>query len=114
MLGKLWTKIKTGLAKTRGLFSGVAELFRLKGRVDQKFLQELEKRLYLADVGTVATTEIVSEVRQAFQDKDITGAVKTLVINNIKPPLSGPSDGIRFVSGPTVVMVAGVNGSGKT
>src|ERR1700730_14662656 len=114
MLGKLWTKIKTGLAKTRGLFSGVAELFRFKGRVDQKFLQELEKRLYLADVGTVATTEIVAEVRQAFQDKEITGDVKTFVMNKLKALLSAPSEGIRFVSGPTVVMVAGVNGSGKT
>jgi fused signal recognition particle receptor len=110
MLGKLWTKIKAGLAKTRSLFSGVAELFHLKGRVDQKFLQELEKRLYLADVGTVATTEIVSEVRQAFQDKEITGDVKTFVMNKLKALLSGPSEGIRFVSGPTVVMVAGVNG----
>ena len=114
MLGKLWTKIKTGLAKTRGLFSGVAELFRLKGRVDQKFLAELEKRLYLADVGTVATSEIVSDVRQAFQDKEITGDVKTFVMTKLKALLSGPSDGIRFVNGPTVVMVAGVNGSGKT
>src|SRR5438105_4821094 len=114
MLGKVWTKIKAGLAKTRSLFSGVAELFRLKGRVDQKFLGELEKRLYLADVGTVATTEIVSDVRQAFQDKDITGDVKTFVMDKLKALLSGPSEGIRFVSGPTVVMIAGVNGSGKT
>src|SRR5438132_1085287 len=114
MLGKLWTKIKAGLAKTRSLFSGVAELFRLKGRVDQKFLGELEKRLYLADVGTVATTEIVSDVRQAFQDKDITGDVKTFVMNKLKALLSGPSEGIKFVARPTVVMVAGVNGSGKT
>ena len=35
MLGKLWTKIKAGLSKTRALFSGVADLFRLKGRVDR-------------------------------------------------------------------------------
>src|ERR1700682_1133442 len=114
MLGKLWTKIKSGLAKTRSLFSGVGELFRLKGRVDQKFLAELEKRLYLADVGTVATTEIVAEVRQAFQDKEISGDVKTFAMNKLKALLSGPSEGIHFVQGPTVVMVAGVNGSGKT
>jgi fused signal recognition particle receptor len=114
MLGKLWTKIKSGLAKTRSLFSGVAELFRLKGRVDQKFLQELEKRLYLADVGTVATTEIVSGVRQAFQDKEITGDVQTFVEGKLKALLTGPSDGIRFTNAPTVVMVVGVNGTGKT
>lgn len=114
MLGKLWTKIKAGLAKTRSVFSGVAELFRLRGRVDQKFLQELEKTLYLADVGTVATTEIVAEVRKSFQDKEITGDVKTFVMNKLQALLTAPSEGIAFVPGTTVVMVAGVNGSGKT
>ena len=108
MLGKIWTKIKTGLAKTRGLFIGMADLFRWKGRVDQKFLQELEQRLYLADVGTVATTEIVAEVRQSFQDKEISGDVKTFVMDKLKALLTAPSEGIAFVSGPTVVMVAGM------
>ena len=40
----LFSKIKQGLAKTRGVFSGVASLFRLKGRVDEDFLKELEKQ----------------------------------------------------------------------
>src|ERR1700682_3067468 len=95
MLGKLWTKIKSGLAKTRSLFSGVAELFRLKGRVDQQFLRELEKRLYLADVGTVATTEIVADVRQAFQDKEITGDVESFVMNKVTALVSVAAEGSR-------------------
>ena len=44
-------KIKQGLARTRRVFGDVAALFRLRGRVDQAFLDELERRLYLADVG---------------------------------------------------------------
>src|SRR5262249_49783010 len=108
-------KIKEGLAKTRTLFSGVASLFRLKGRVDRDFLAELEKRLYLADVGTAATAEIVDRVRQAFLDKEITGDVEAFVKNHLKGMLSAGSDGLRYaLPGPTVVMVAGVNGSGKT
>ena len=59
MFGGLFKKIKQVLSKT---FSGVAELFRFKGRVDKEFLLELEKRLYLADVGTFATQEIVNRV----------------------------------------------------
>lgn len=115
MFGKIFSKIKAGLAKTRSLFSGVAELFRFKGRVDNKFLEELEKRLYLADVGTQATSEIVAEVRQAFQDKEITGDVEVFVKNKLKALLTAPQDGIQYVQGgPTVVMIAGVNGSGKT
>jgi fused signal recognition particle receptor len=111
----LFEKIKQGLAKTRSVFSGVASLFRLKGRVDRDFLKELEKRLYLADVGTVATTEIVERVRQAFLDKEITGDVEAFVKQQLKEMIASPDDGLRFSSaGPTVIMIAGVNGSGKT
>jgi fused signal recognition particle receptor len=111
----LFGKIKQGLAKTRGVFTGVAALFRLKGRVDRSFLGELEKRLYLADVGTGATAEIVERVRQAFLDKEITGDVEVFVKEQLKGLLKGDETGVRFnPAGPTVIMVAGVNGSGKT
>ena len=111
----LFSKIKKGLSKTRGVFTGVAQLFRLKGRVDRDFLSELEKRLYLADVGTAATSEIVSQLRQAFLDKDITGDVEVFVKEKLKGLLSGGETSLRLnPAGPTVIMVAGVNGSGKT
>jgi fused signal recognition particle receptor len=108
-------KIKQGLAKTRSVFSGVATLFRLKGRVDQDFLKELEKNLYLADVGSAATTEIVERVRQAFKDKEITGDVETFVKQQLKGMLASTEPGLHYSPhGPTVVIIAGVNGSGKT
>jgi fused signal recognition particle receptor len=111
----IFNKIKQGLAKTRSLFSGIASLFRLRGRVDRAFLDELEKKLYLADVGTVATTEIVEQVRQAFLDKEITGDVETFVKQKLKDLLSEAQTGLRYSSsGPTIVLVAGINGSGKT
>jgi fused signal recognition particle receptor len=110
----LLSKIKQGLAKTRGVFTGVAQLFRLKGRVDKEFLTELEKRLYLADVGTTATVEIVDKVRQAFLDKEITGDVETFVKQQLRDMLSAEAALRINLSGPTVIMVSGVNGSGKT
>src|SRR5579872_3179000 len=111
----IFDKIKKGLAKTRGVFSGIATLFRLRGRVDRDFLTELEKRLYLADVGTAATTEIVERVRQAFLDKEITGEVETFVKQQLKELVTSGEPGLRYAaSGPTVILVAGVNGSGKT
>jgi fused signal recognition particle receptor len=115
VLGRLVSRIKQGLTKTRGVFAGVAQLFRLKGRVDRDFLAELEKRLYLADVGTAATSEIVGQVRQAFLDKEITGDVEIFVKEKLKGLLNGEQLGLRLnPAGPTVIMVAGVNGSGKT
>ncbi len=111
----IFSKIKQGLAKTRTLFSGVASLFRLRGRVDQAFLDELEKKLYLADVGTVATTEIVDQVRQSFLDKEISGDVEVFVKQKLKDLLSEADRGLHYSpAGPTVVLVAGINGSGKT
>jgi fused signal recognition particle receptor len=115
MFRGLIEKLKRGLAKTRSVFAGVADLFRLRGRVDKNFLDELEKRLYLADVGTGATADIVERVRQAFLDQEITGDVEAFVKQQLRDLLAGPSPGIGFApAGPTVVLVAGVNGSGKT
>jgi fused signal recognition particle receptor len=111
----LFEKIKQGLAKTRGVFIGIAQLFHLKGRVDRNFLTELEKRLYLADVGTGATTIIIERVRQAFLDKEITGEVEVFVKQQLKELLQSEQVSLQLnSSGPTVILVSGVNGSGKT
>jgi fused signal recognition particle receptor len=112
---EFFDKIKQGLAKTRSIFSGVASLFRRRGRVDRDFLQELEKRLYLADVGTAATTEIVDHVRQAFLDKEIGDDVEQFVKGQLKELVTAEGSHVHYApAGPTVIMVAGVNGSGKT
>src|SRR5438270_12136836 len=110
-----FSKIKQGLAKTRGVFTGVATLFRLKGRVDRDFLTELEKRLYLADVGSAATSEIVGQVRQAFLDKEITGDGEVFVKHRLKEMLTQGGEGLRSnANGLTDVVIAGVKGAGKT
>jgi fused signal recognition particle receptor len=111
----LYEKFKKGLTRTRSVFAGIASLFRLRGKVDKDFLTELEKRLYLADVGTAATAEIVDRVRQSFLDKEITGDVEEFVKQQLKSLVSATDVAVRYNSaGPTVIMVAGVNGSGKT
>lgn len=114
MFKALFQKLKSGLAKTRAVFGGMASLFTGRGKVDQAFLDELEKRLYLADVGTTATQEIVARVRQAFLDKEITGDVQTFVKHQLRELLSGAEPIKKAPAGPTVILIAGVNGSGKT
>src|SRR5437867_12174425 len=107
-------KIKQGLAKTRNVFGGVVELLRFKGRVDKQYLAELEKSLYLADVGSFATQQIVERVRLALQDKEITGDVQAFVKDQLKQLLAAPESGVHHApAGPTVIMIAGVNRSGK-
>src|SRR5947207_14137415 len=115
VFGALFDKIKKGLSRTRDLFSGITSLFRLRGRVDKEFLQKLEERLYLADVGSTATSEIVERVRQAFLDKEITGDVELFVKNQLKELVAEGNIAVNYnLNGPTIIMVAGVNGSGKT
>lgn len=115
MFGRIFTKIKAGLAKTRGVFTGVVDLFTGNRRVDKAFLTQLEEQLLLADVGFAATNQIVERVRQAFLDQEVGENVKLFVQEQLRAMLSDPSAGIHYVSeGPTVVMIAGVNGSGKT
>jgi fused signal recognition particle receptor len=114
MFRALYDKIKQGLGRTRDLFSGVATLLRLRGKVDKDFLAELEKSLYLADVGTATTSQIVERVRKAFLDKEVDGDVEVFVKQMLSEQLNTGA-GIDFRPvGPTVILVAGVNGAGKT
>src|SRR5262249_15218111 len=110
----IFEKIKAGLSKTRSVFSGIASLLRLRGRGDKDFLSAPEERLYPADVGPVATPQIVERVRQAFLDKEITEDVTIFVKNELKGMLSEGGTINYATSGPTIILVAGVNGSGKT
>lgn len=115
MFRAIYERLKTGLARTRDLFSGIAGLFTGKGRVDRNFLAEMEKRLLLADVGATATREIVKQVETAFLDKEIGDDLSGFVRGLLLEMLTG--EGLELgkaTSGPTVILVAGVNGSGKT
>jgi fused signal recognition particle receptor len=115
MIGWIVKKLKAGLAKTRSAFGGVIGLFTGAHRVDKAFLTKLEEQLLLADVGVTATTQIVERVRQGYMDKEVGDDVKEFVKAQLREQLADPDGGLKFqATGPTVVMIAGVNGSGKT
>jgi fused signal recognition particle receptor len=115
MLGRLFTKIKKGLAKTRNAFTGITSLFTGEHRVDKDFLHKLEEQLLLADVGTAAATDIVEGLRKDYKDRVVGDDVWQFVKKKLRDLLADPSEGVRYAaSGPTVIMIAGVNGSGKT
>ncbi len=114
MFGGLFKKIKDGLTKTRQFFSNVARFFN-GGRVTEETLQQLETWLIQADVGIHAATEIVDSVRQAYLNKEITREeLLTFLKHELKKLMAAP-DGLKFAATkPTVILVAGINGSGKT
>ena len=115
VLGRLVGKVRQGLSKTRAAFAGVADLFTGHHRVDAAFLARLEDQLLLADVGVTASADIVARVKQGYLDREVGDDVKTFVRRQLVDMLADPAGGVRYAAGgPTVVLVAGVNGSGKT
>src|SRR5687768_4819104 len=110
MLGNFFSKLKKGLSKTRDVFGGVVDLLRGRGKVDKKFLEDLEKNLYLADVGGYAVSVIVERVRQAYLDKEVTEDILSFVKQQLREMLVDATPGLHYApSGPTVVMIVGVN-----
>jgi fused signal recognition particle receptor len=114
----LFDKLKQGLKKTTQLLStDIRDLFKSQGRlVDDAFLTELFETLIKTDMGVEAAQEIVDEIGIAYrarvvQMQEILDQIK----KKLRVLLAQPAEPIRFASsGPTVIMVAGVNGCGKT
>ena len=109
----LLERFKKGLSKTAALFN-VRSWFGRK--VDQSFLDDLEARLIQADVGVKATQRIIDRVREAYGDKTADENLLEFVKQELKDLLADPRPGTLTVAAtrPTVYLIAGVNGSGKT
>jgi len=109
----LLDRFKKGLSRTAQLFN-IRTWFGRK--VDQSFLDDLEARLIQADVGVKATQRIVDRVKEAFSDKTADENLLEFVKTELRQLLEDPRPGTLAVSPtrPTVYLIAGVNGSGKT
>jgi fused signal recognition particle receptor len=114
----LFDKIKQGLTKTRQLLkTDVRDLFKSEGRlVDEAFLEEVLASLVKTDMGVQPAQAIVDELGSKYRARvmhmpEFLGAVKA----RLKATMAQDPQPIALVSpGPTVIMVAGVNGAGKT
>lgn len=114
----LFDKLKQGLKKTTQLLNtDIRDIFRSQGRlVDEAFLEELFETLVRTDMGVEAAQEICDDIGQQFRARVVEiGEVLDEIKKKLKALLAQPADPIHFApSGPTVIMVAGVNGCGKT
>lgn len=109
-------KLLKALKKTRDvLTTGLARLF--KGRqLDDAFLDELEELLYNSDLGPLGT-KIVDELKISYKKKEIkeTEEVPAFLRVKLLEMMAGCEGEItRAATGPTVILVVGVNGAGKT
>jgi len=106
-----------GLARTRAQWGGRLKSVFARGKVDDELLEELESLLLTSDVGIEATAHLLGELKQAAKrDKletpqAIQQALATALLETLQP-LEQPLE----ITGhkPYVIMIAGVNGAGKT
>ncbi|NLS92653.1 MAG: signal recognition particle-docking protein FtsY [Planctomycetaceae bacterium] len=114
----IFDKFKQGLKKTTQLLNtDIRDLFKSEGRlVDDEFLDQLFERLIKTDMGVRSAQETVDTVRTAFRGRVVQlSEVLEEFKKKLKALMAQPAEPIRFAAGgPTVIMVCGVNGCGKT
>lgn len=110
-------RLKDGLQKTRKNFTERIEvLVGMSAEIDDDFLDELEMILLSADVGAKTTEKLIEAVRQAARKKEIKGTEEVIPFlkKYLTQMLTEEGQRTRISGTPTVILVVGVNGVGKT
>jgi len=111
-------KITQGLKKTReSLFDQVASVFQHGRELSEEDYETLEAALLRADVGPVTTDKILEGVRTRLADRKFEGDAREALrteIEGVFPGGSAASPSVPSPNSPYVILVVGVNGSGKT
>ena len=109
-------KLKNGLLKTKNaIFGQIDNVLKAFVRVDEDLLDELEELLITADVGVNATEDILDELRERIKDgrlkekEDVITSLREILIGMI-----GEGKALTLDTKPSVILVIGVNGAGKT
>jgi len=114
----LLDRLKAGIQKTRsGLVDRLEDAFAGRKEIDAAVLEELEYALITADIGVNTVTEILESIRQRVDRKQVADMeqIKQLIAQHLLEVLDAADRPVPHVSEPpAVVMVVGVNGSGKT
>jgi fused signal recognition particle receptor len=118
--GGFFTRLKTGLAKTRASFTtGIASLILGKKTLDTDLLDLIETQLLTADVGVEATEQLIKGLTQKLARKELanTEAVLAELKEQMKAILRPCEAALTIAANntsPFVILVVGINGSGKT
>jgi fused signal recognition particle receptor len=109
-------KLKIGLKKTKdAIFGQVDTLLKTFVKVDEELLQELEELLIMADTGAAAAEEIIARLRERIKDERINNGDKVKeALKDILVDMIGEGEPLKLDTVPSVILVIGVNGVGKT
>ena len=118
VLGRLLNKLKSGLSKTRAaLGRSLHQLITVGRKIDDDFLEELEETLILSDLGVQATRHLLDDLREKYRDKVIESQDEIIdfLKTDLRDSLGSECRELNVAeTRPTVILVAGVNGVGKT
>jgi fused signal recognition particle receptor len=109
-------RLKEGLFKTKKSFLGkIDDFFKSFVKIDEDFFEELEELLICADVGVMATEEILDELREKVKDERLSEPeeIKKALYDILKSAI-GEHEPLKIDTKPSVILVIGVNGVGKT
>ena len=112
----IFSKINFGLTKTRNKMSGaIDDLFDSAEEITDDIYAELEEILVMADVGMVTAVEITERLKQSVQEKKLKKSeqIKDEIKNIVADLLYGGED-MGLITQPSIILVIGVNGVGKT
>ena len=110
-------KLKTGLNKTKESFNTkINDVFSNFRKVDEKFLEELEEILIMSDMGVDTSVKIVNNLRKRIKKDNIKDEeeVKQALRKEIKAIFDEVDNSLNLNTTPSVILVVGVNGVGKT
>lgn len=109
-------KLKSGLTKTKNAFFGqVNEVIKSFRRVDEELLEELEELMICADMGAETAESITEELREKIREDKLTDAEEVkIALKEILRTHIGEGEPLLLETTPSVILVIGVNGVGKT
>src|SRR4051794_14161228 len=113
--GGFFRRLRDNMSKTRRALSAEVQATLFED-VNEETWERLEEALIMADVGATTTAKIVSQLEQEATEGDVSGGeALTARLIELMADLARPAEGtIELLEQPTVIMVAGVNGTGKT
>jgi fused signal recognition particle receptor len=112
----IFSKIKSGLQKTRSsIADSVNSLINSFTKIDEELFEELEEILVMSDIGVATSTEICDEMRKKIKETGETDPNNIkLMMKEIIVEMLGEDEGLSLNTKPSVILVIGVNGVGKT
>ncbi len=112
-----FARLRSGLGRTRSnIVAGMNRVFTGHSAIDEDFYEELEEIMIMGDMGVQTTDQILEQLRDQVKEQRVREpqACRELLIQDIREQMHVDPEAYDFEDEPSVVLIIGVNGVGKT